>query len=83
MALPGAKTFDRSTTKPTVACFPSAFTQSAEPSTTASPIGVSFKLLTYQRLHQMARDWEKRYPSVDIVLIEPDRNDELMSRRAS
>src|SRR3989442_539910 len=33
---------------------------------------------TYQRLHEMARHWEKRYPGVDIVLIEPEQNDELM-----
>jgi hypothetical protein len=26
----------------------------------------------------MARQWEQRYPGVDIVLIEPDPNDELM-----
>ena len=38
----------------------------------------SFKLLAYQRLHEVARQWEQRYPGVDIVLIEPDPNDELM-----
>ena len=38
----------------------------------------TFKLLAYQRLHEMARQWEERYPGVDIVLIEPDPNDELM-----
>jgi NTE family protein len=38
----------------------------------------SFKLLAYQRLHEMARQWEQRYPGVDIVLIEPEPNDELM-----
>ncbi|MEN3279287.1 MAG: hypothetical protein V7607_427 [Solirubrobacteraceae bacterium] len=38
----------------------------------------SFKLLAYQRLHEMARQWEERYPGVDIVLIEPEPNDELM-----
>jgi len=38
----------------------------------------SFKLLAYQRLHEMARQWEHRYPGVDIVLIEPEPNDELM-----
>jgi len=38
----------------------------------------AFKLLAYQRLHEMARQWEQRYPGVDIVLIEPDPNDELM-----
>jgi len=38
----------------------------------------SFKLLAYQRLHEMARRWEERYPGVDIVLIEPAPDDELM-----
>jgi predicted acylesterase/phospholipase RssA len=38
----------------------------------------TFKLLAYQRLHEMARHWEQRYPGVDIVLIEPEPNDELM-----
>jgi NTE family protein len=38
----------------------------------------AFKLLAYQRLHEMARQWEQRYPGVDIVLIEPEPNDELM-----
>jgi NTE family protein len=38
----------------------------------------TFKLLAYQRLHEMAHQWEDRYPGVDIVLIEPDPDDELM-----
>ncbi|HWE33192.1 MAG TPA: patatin-like phospholipase family protein [Solirubrobacteraceae bacterium] len=38
----------------------------------------AFKLVAYQRLHEMARRWEQRYPGVDIVLIEPEPNDELM-----
>ena len=38
----------------------------------------AFKLLAYQRLHEMARRWEERYPGVDIMLIEPEPNDELM-----
>jgi NTE family protein len=38
----------------------------------------TFKLVAYQRLHEMARQWEERYPGVDIVLIEPDADDELM-----
>jgi NTE family protein len=38
----------------------------------------TFKLLAYQRLHEIARQWEQRYPGVDIVLIEPEPNDELM-----
>ncbi len=38
----------------------------------------AFKLLAYQRLHEVARRWEQRYPGVDIVLIEPKPDDELM-----
>jgi NTE family protein len=38
----------------------------------------TFKMLAYQRLHEMARHWEERYPGVDIVLVEPDTDDELM-----
>ena len=39
----------------------------------------TFKLLAYQRLHEMARQWQDRYPGVDIVLIEPEPDDEMMS----
>jgi NTE family protein len=38
----------------------------------------AFKMLAHQRLHEMARRWEQRYPGVDIVLIEPEPDDELM-----
>jgi NTE family protein len=38
----------------------------------------TFKLLAYQRLHDLAHGWRERYPDVDIVLIEPDTDDELM-----
>jgi NTE family protein len=38
----------------------------------------AFKLLAYQRLHELAKTWEERYPGVDIVLIEPQPSDELM-----
>jgi predicted acylesterase/phospholipase RssA len=38
----------------------------------------AFKLLAYQRLHEVAQRWEERYPGVDIILIEPEPNDELM-----
>ncbi len=37
-----------------------------------------FKLVAHQRLHELAKHWEERYPGVDIVLIEPEPNDELM-----
>jgi NTE family protein len=38
----------------------------------------TFKLLAYQRLHEVAATWRDLYPGVDIVLIEPDSDDELM-----
>jgi NTE family protein len=38
----------------------------------------AFKLMAYQRLHELAKHWEEKYPGVDIVLIEPEPNDELM-----
>ncbi|MBV9310947.1 MAG: patatin-like phospholipase family protein [Solirubrobacterales bacterium] len=38
----------------------------------------AFKLLAYQRLHEMTKRWRERYPGVDIILIEPEPNDELM-----
>jgi predicted acylesterase/phospholipase RssA len=38
----------------------------------------AFKLVTHQRLHELAKTWEERYPGVDIVLIEPEPHDELM-----
>ena len=38
----------------------------------------AFKLLAHQRLHEAVRHWEEKYPGVDIILIEPEPNDELM-----
>src|SRR5438105_2072949 len=38
----------------------------------------AFKLLAHQRLHEAVSHWQDKYPGVDIVLIEPDPNDELM-----
>ena len=38
----------------------------------------AFKLLAHQRLHEAVSHWRERYPGVDIILIEPDPNDELM-----
>jgi predicted acylesterase/phospholipase RssA len=37
-----------------------------------------FKLVAHQRLHELAKSWEERYPGVDIILIEPEPTDELM-----
>jgi NTE family protein len=39
----------------------------------------AFKLLAHQRLHEAVKHWKEKYPGVDIILIEPDPNDELMS----
>jgi NTE family protein len=38
----------------------------------------AFKLMAHQRLHEAVSHWKERYPGVDIILIEPDPNDELM-----
>jgi NTE family protein len=38
----------------------------------------AFKLLAHQRLHEAVQHWREKYPGVDIILIEPDPNDELM-----
>ena len=38
----------------------------------------AFKLIAHQRLHEAVAHWQERYPGVDIILIEPDTNDELM-----
>jgi NTE family protein len=38
----------------------------------------AFKLLAHQRLHDAVKQWEEKYPGVDIILIEPEPNDELM-----
>jgi NTE family protein len=38
----------------------------------------AFKLIAHQRLHEAVGQWRERYPGVDIILIEPDPNDELM-----
>ncbi len=40
----------------------------------------AFKLLAHHRLQEMASYWGERYPGVDIVLIEPNPDDELMFR---
>jgi NTE family protein len=38
----------------------------------------AFRLLAHARLHLAVQSWTERFPDVDIILIEPDFNDELM-----
>jgi NTE family protein len=38
----------------------------------------SFRTLSHDRLHRAVRDWQEEYPDVDIILIEPELDDELM-----
>ncbi|MQA76337.1 MAG: patatin family protein [Solirubrobacterales bacterium] len=38
----------------------------------------TFRLLSHDRLHRSVEIWEERYPGVDIILIEPELDDELM-----
>jgi NTE family protein len=38
----------------------------------------TFRLIAHQRLHQAVQQWQEKYPGVDIVLLEPEPNDELM-----
>ncbi len=38
----------------------------------------TFRLIAHQRLHQAVGMWQEKYPGVDIILLEPQPNDELM-----
>ena len=38
----------------------------------------AFRLIAHARLHQAVEQWQEKYPGVDIVLVEPEPNDELM-----
>ncbi|MDX6653104.1 MAG: hypothetical protein QOJ38_1885, partial [Solirubrobacterales bacterium] len=38
----------------------------------------AFRLLAHARLHQAVDFWKEKYPGVDIILIEPEPNDEMM-----
>src|SRR5689334_10054169 len=38
----------------------------------------TFRLIAHARLHQAVEMWKEKYPGVDIVLLEPEPNDELM-----
>jgi predicted acylesterase/phospholipase RssA len=38
----------------------------------------TFRLIAHARLQEAVARWEEKYPGVDIILIEPEPNDELM-----
>jgi NTE family protein len=38
----------------------------------------AFRVLSHDRLHRAVEGWEQEYPGVDIILIEPELDDELM-----
>ena len=38
----------------------------------------AFRMISHDRLHRAVEIWEERYPGVDIILIEPELDDELM-----
>jgi NTE family protein len=38
----------------------------------------AFRVLSHDRLHRAMEDWAEKYPGVDIILIEPEPDDELM-----
>jgi predicted acylesterase/phospholipase RssA len=38
----------------------------------------TFRLIAHARLHEAVARWEEKYPGVDIILVEPEPNDELM-----
>ena len=38
----------------------------------------TMRMIAHDRLHRAVQDWETRYPGVDILLIEPEFDDELM-----
>jgi len=38
----------------------------------------AFRLIAHQRLHQAVEMWQEKYKGVDIILLEPEPNDQLM-----
>jgi NTE family protein len=38
----------------------------------------AFRVLSHDRLHRAVSEWEKLYPGVDFILVEPELDDELM-----
>ncbi len=59
-------------------------TVSGERARRVSDMGLSgignqvFRMLSHDRLHRSVEIWSERYPGVDIILIEPELDDELM-----
>jgi predicted acylesterase/phospholipase RssA len=39
---------------------------------------LAFRVMSHDRLHRAVEQWNKMYPGVDIILIEPEADDELM-----
>ncbi len=44
----------------------------------AAVLNQAFRLLSHDRLHRAKEIWEERFTGVDIILIEPELDDELM-----
>ena len=70
---------------PTSTTSASGSRRSRAPGPAASPTWASPRsatrpsaLLSHDRLHRAVEHWEQRYPGVDIILIEPELDDELM-----
>jgi NTE family protein len=38
----------------------------------------AFRILSHDRLHRAVEDWDRKFPGVDIILIEPEPHDEVM-----
>jgi NTE family protein len=38
----------------------------------------AFRVLSHDRLHRAVAEWERLYPGVDFILVEPELDDELM-----
>ena len=60
---------------------PTAFGPPSRRITDMGALGVAnqvFRMMAHDRLHRAVRQWEKIYPGVDIILIEPELDDELM-----
>jgi NTE family protein len=38
----------------------------------------AFRVMSHDRLHRAVEQWNQKYPGVDIILIEPEEDDELM-----